>query len=72
MSARTAEMLAYARAQRMYPRSAPFRSAYMKGVRAATLELPRSACPYTADATWSRTFRKAWMRGYESVPRKVE
>lgn len=68
----TEQIRGAARAQRLYPRSKPFQGAYMKGVRAAINELPSSSCPYKPTATWARTFRKAWLRGYQSVPRKVE
>lgn len=55
------------RAKRLYPRSAAFRSAYLKGAAAARAGRPQASCPYRpGDSTWRRAFRLAWMRGFLS------
>lgn len=63
---------AMARARRLYPRSKHFRNAYMKGVRAALVGLSENACPYKRDPakTWLAAYRAAWLRGYQSAPRR--
>jgi hypothetical protein len=59
---------ALARAERLYPKSTAFRSAYLKGVRAKSAGRPQTACPYAraSGSGWTRAFRLAWTRGYLS------
>lgn len=57
------------RARRLYPRSKGFRTVYLRGAHARTVGLTADACPYPRDVakTWRNAYRRAWLRGYESV-----
>lgn len=54
------------RARRLYPRSAGFQGAYLRGVEAALAGRPVDTCPYRRKAGW-QAWRRAWLRGYQSV-----
>lgn len=70
----TDTLRARAMAKRLYPRSKNFQGAFVKGASAARAGHPESACPYARDPakTWRLAYRKAWMRGHQSVPRRVD
>lgn len=63
--ARTTNQAAY----RLYPRSPAFRNTFLRGAKAAVDGLPVSKCPYPVkrNASWASAYRKAWLRGYQSV-----
>lgn len=65
----TAISRARQRAKRLY-RSPGFRGAYVAGARAAHNGLSADACPYKRGRRggWL-AWRKAWLRGYESIDR---
>lgn len=66
---RTVELRrARVRAWRLY-RGKAFREAYVAGARARLNGRPAEACPYAPDPgkTWRHAYRRAWLRGYESV-----
>lgn len=57
------------RARRIYPRAVGFQRVYVRGASARLAGLPPDACPYRRDPakTWRNAYRRAWLRGYESV-----
>lgn len=58
---------ARARARRLY-KSKGLQGVYMRGFIARQAGTPIESCPYRDDgATWARTFRKAWRRGWEAA-----
>lgn len=62
------EMAAAGRRAARFYGSKQFRMAYVRGARAALDGRPADSCPYRSREGW-KAWRKAWLRGYESVKR---
>lgn len=54
------------RARRLYPDSDGFQNAYVRGAVAASAGRPADVCPYRSRGGWT-AWRKAWMRGFQSI-----
>jgi ribosome modulation factor len=62
----------------MRKKQSPFDAAERKGKEAANAGLTRDACPYRdrrtykGTVTFSRAFRRAWMKGWKSAQNSFE
>lgn len=57
------------RQSRKLYRSKGFQGAYVAGAVAALGGRPADTCPYALDRmkTWRQAYRRAWLRGYQSI-----